>query len=269
MERLMMLRVQARGCAVEAHLNGMCVARLGVAGGVVTLPVHEYTLSGKNRMGFVVGLLPNGQAAAAPLPRISRGDMAVSIKLALCHQGQSPEDPNARVLSQLSWVPGTNESHDWPFAFSQDVDLPVTFPRWRWLDTPLIQPNEALEKQVLTLLQSLALDFQRGDAENFLQISRLRIEELALAYQRTPQACTQSLREHMQQLFEAGVLATVLPPEPGGFQLRVLAQGRLVEPVLADGSPVLKTAFAEKANPPQTWWPLRLAQVEGKLYVLR
>lgn len=268
MERLMMLRLQAKGCAAEAHLNGMCVARLGDAGGVVTLPVHEYTLSGKNRFSLVAGPVSK-EPSTPPLPRISRGDLAISIKLALCHQGQSPEDPNARVLSQLSWMPGINETFDWPFTFSQDVDMPVTFPRWRWLDAPVVQQNEALDKQVLVLLQSLALDFQRGDPENFLQISRLRIEELALAYQRTPQACVQSMREHFQRLFEAGALATVLPAEPGGFQLRSLAQGRLVEPVLADGSPVLKTAFDDKASPAQTCWPLRLAQVEGKLYALR
>jgi hypothetical protein len=269
MERLMMLRVQAKGCAVEAHLNGMPVARLGPAGGVVTLPVHEYTLAGKNRMGFVAGILPDGKATEAPKPRVSRGDMGISLKLALCHQGQSPEDPNARTLSQLSWSPALNESHDWPFTFTQDMDLPVTFPRWRWLDAPPVAVSAALELQVLTLLQTLALDLQRGDPESYLQLCRLRTEELALAYQRTPQVCNQQLRDHFQKLFELGALATVLPPEPGSFQLRPLGQGRLVEPVLANGGPVLGTQPGDNPKIPQAWWPLRLAQVEGKLYALR
>lgn len=269
MERLMMLRLEARGTPVEAHLNGLCVARLGSAGGVLTLPVHEYTVSGKNRMAFVAGLLPGGQTAGAPKPRISRGDVAVSMKLALCHQGQSPEDANARVLSQLTWVPGRNETHNWPFTFTQDVDLPVTFPRWRWLDSPPTQVDAALELQVLTLLQALAIDFQRGDAEAFLTLSRLRTEELALAYQRTPQACAQAIRDHLQQQFEAGTLGTVLPPEPGSFQLRLLAQGRLIEPIMPDGSPVLRTMPEKTSKELQTRWPLRLAHVEGKLYVLR
>ena len=269
MERLMMLRLQARGCAAEAQLNGMPVARLGPSGGVLTLPVHEYTLAGKNRLGFVAGILPDGKVSEAPKPRVSRGEMAVSLKLALCHQGQSPEDPNARVLSQLNWSPALNESHDWPFAFTQDVDLPVTFPRWRWLDAPPVTVNSALELQVLTLLQTLALDLQRGDPESYLQLCRLRTEELALAYQRTPQTCTQQLREHFQQLFERGALATVHPPEPGSFGLRALGPGRLFEPVLADGGAVLRTQPGDNPKVPQAWWPLRLAQVEGKLYALR
>jgi len=268
MERLLMLRMQAKGCAVEAHLNGMCVARLGAAGGVVTLPVHEYTLSGKNQISFTASTLPN-PAAQPTLPLISQGDLSASLQLALCHKGQSPEDANARMLTQLSWAPTLNEKHDWPFTLSQSVELPVTFPRWRWMDAPLVQVNDNLSTQVLTLLQSLALDFQRGDPEAFLQLTRFRIEELALAYQLTPQVCAQKFRAHFQQLFEAGVLGAVSPPKPGSIELRVLADGRLVEPVLKDGSPALMAGPVEGSSHVATWWPLRLAQVEGKLYALR
>lgn len=269
MERQMMLRLWARGCAAEASLNGMTVARVGPQGGCITLPVHEYTVPGRNRMTFVAGALPLSGEAPAPQPRRSRGDLMVQLSLALCHTGQAPTDPNARVLSQLSWSPAVNEAFEWPFSFFKDVDLPVNFPRWRWLDAPVINPSPALTRQVLELLQGLAIDFQRGDAENYLQLSRLRIEELALAYQRTPAAWTQGIREHLQQLFEAGSLASVLPAEPDSFVLRPLAEGRLVEPLLPDGTPVLKTAPGEDPLKSQVAWPLRLAQVEGKLYILR
>jgi hypothetical protein len=264
-----MLRLSAKGCAVEAHLNGLCVARLGAQGGSVTIPVHEYTIAGRNRMTFVAGAASVTGEVAPPLPRVSRGDLAVQMTLALCQTGQSPADPNARVLSQLSWSPAVNEAHDWPFSFFKDVDLPVTFPRWRWLDAPVITQGPTLTRQVLEFLQGLALDFHRGDAEAYLAASKLRTEELALAYQRTPAAWVQSMREHLQQLFETQALATVLPPEPDSFVLRPLVQGRLIEPVLPDGSPVLKTAPGADPLKSQVAWPLRLAQVEGKLYILR
>jgi hypothetical protein len=270
MERLMMLRLAARGCAAEAHLNGFCVARLGPQGGLVSLPVHEYTVPGRNRLAFVAGaMLPGSGEAPPPQPLVSRGDLAVKLSLVLCHSGQSPEDPNARVLSQLSWAPGVNEQHEWPFNFGQDVELPVNFPRWRWLDAPQVAMGPALDRQVLELLQNLALEFQRGDAENFLQLARLRTEELALAYQRTPSVWAQGIRDHLQELFDAQALATVKPPEPDSFVLRPMAQGRLVEPLMPDGSPVLKTAPGPDPLKSQVAWPLRLAQVEGKLYILR
>jgi hypothetical protein len=268
-ERLMMLRLWAKGCAVEAHLNGMCVASVGPEGGSVTLPVHEYTMEGRNRMSFVAGAASLAGAVAPPQPRRARGDLAVQMSLALCHTGQSPADPNVQVLSQLSWSPAVDEQHDWPFSFSRDVELPVRFPRWRWLDAPTVTPGPALDRQVLELLQGLALDFHRGDADAFLQLSRLRTEELALAYQRSASDWVQGMRDHFQALFEAGSLGTVLPPEPGSFVLRPLADGRLVEPLMPDGSPVLKTEPGADPLQSQAAWPLRLAQVEGKLYILR
>lgn len=268
MERLMLLRLQARGCAAEVSLNGLPLARVGTAGGTVTLPVHEYAIAGRNRLSFTAGPAPLVGEAPAPQPRIGDGKVGVKVVLALCHQGQAPLDPNARVLSQLSWMPGLNERHDWPFAFGQDVDLPVSFPRWRWLDAPVLTPGPALQAQVLEFVQQLALDLQLGQPDGYLAAARLRTEELALAYQRPPAAWVQHIREHVQQLFEAGAL-TVLPPEPDALLLRPVAQSRLVECLAPDGGPVLRTAPAQDPGAARAAWPLRLAQVEGKLYILR
>ncbi|MFZ5525143.1 MAG: hypothetical protein ACOZE7_00605 [Pseudomonadota bacterium] len=268
MERLMMIRLQARGCAAEVQLNGLPLARLGAEGGSVTLPVHEYAAAGRNRLSFTAGPQPLVGEAPPAQPKVGDGSVGVRVVLALCHQGQSPQDPNARVLSQLSWTPGLNETHDWPFSFGQDVELPVSFPRWRWLDAPLITPGPALQRQVLEMLQGLALDLQRGDPDSLLAAARLRTEEVALAYQRAPTAWAQDIRDSIQKLFEARAL-TIKPPEPDGLLLRLVAGGRLVECLAPDGGPVLRTA--PMGDEAATWsaWPLRLAHVEGKLYILR
>lgn len=266
MERLMLLHVQAQGAPAEVSMNGLPIATLGPQGGRLCLPVHEYALAGRNRLSMRVGPAAGGEAP--PKPMVSQGRVAIRVVLALCNQGQSPVDPNARVLSQMAWSPGLNEKHDWPFVFNQDVELPVTFPRWRWLDAPVIDLNDALARQALDLVQQLALDLQLGSPDSFLLAARLRTEELALAYQRPPAAWNQGIREHIQQLFEAQAL-TVLPPEPADLVLRPVAQGRLVECLAADGGPALRTQPSVDPAWPQVFWPLRLAQVEGKLYVLR
>lgn len=269
MERLMMLRVQSLGCPVEVQLNGLPVARLGALGGCVSLPVHEYAVAGRNRLGFTAGPLPLEGEAPPAQPKVADGRVAIRVVLGLCHQGQSPIDPNARVLSQLSWSPGVNERHDWPFSFAQDVELPVNFPRWRWLDAPVIEQGPALQRQVLEWLQQMAIEFQQGNPDGYLAAARLRTEELALAYQRQPTAWTQQIRDHFQQLFETQALASVAPPEPDGLLLRPVAQGRLIECLAPDGGPVLRTVAGQQPPSLRVTWPLRLAQVEGKLYILR
>lgn len=267
MERLMMLHVQAHGAPVEVSLNGMPVVSMGAAGGRTALPVHEYTLAGRNRIALHVG--PAATDEPAPKPAFSRGQIGVRVVLALCNQGQSPTDPNARVLSQMAWSPAVNEQHDWPFQFAQDVELPVSFPRWRWLDAPPIELTDALARQALALVQQLALDLQLGSPDGLLSLAKLRTEELALAYQRPPAAWNQDLRNHIQALFEAGALAGVHPPEPDALVLRPIAGGRLLACLGQDGAPILRTQPDSDPSKPQVFWPLRLAHVEGKLYALR
>lgn len=269
MERLMILRVQSQGCAAEVQLNGLPVARLGPQGGCLSLPVHEYAVAGRNRLAFTAGPVPLEGEAPPAQPKVADGKIAIRVVLALCHQGQSPVDPNARVLSQMSWSPGLHEKHEWPFSFGQDVELPVNFPRWRWLDAPVIAQGPALHRQVLELLQQTAIEFQQGNPDGYLNAARLRTEELALAYQRNPAAWTQQIREHFQQLFESQALATVVPPEPDALVLRPVAQGRLVECLARDGDPILRTVAGKEPPASRMAWPLRLAQVEGKLYILR
>lgn len=262
MERLLLLHLEVKGAVAEVTLNGLPVVSVGAQGGRVCVPVHEYAISGSNQLSLRVG--PD----EAPMPVVGEGRVAVRVLLALCQQGQSPVDPNARVLSKLEWVSGHNERHDWPQQLSQTVELPVAFPRWRWLDAPVIELSPDLTRQALLLMQQLALDLQLGHADGLVTQTRLRTEELALAYQRSPESVAQGLRDQIQRLYEAKALR-VKPPDAAGLVLRPLAGGRLLDCLGPDGDPVLRTPPAEDPTQPQVFWPLRMAYVSGQFYVLR
>ena len=140
LERLLMLDLAAGGCAVEAQLNGMPVATLGAAGGSSSLAVHEYTLAGRNQLSLVIGPAPPG-ASAPSQPRIAIGATWARARLVLVRHGQSPADPGARVLGVVEWATAEGKAYDAPSTHSRDVELPVNFPRWRWLDAPPIATN--------------------------------------------------------------------------------------------------------------------------------
>lgn len=277
MERILFLRVEALGCEVEAVLNGMPVVRLDARGQtsprMACIPVHEYTLAGGNRLGAVINPPPitqadpaPGQPAPPPLPNVADGRTWVKLRLLLPRQNQPASENSARTLGQLDWGLPENELFDTPLVLQQVVELPVTFPRWRWLDAPVIEQPDALKPQVLAHLQRLAVDLTRGDPESFIAAARLRFEELALAYQRQPADETARFREHLQQLAAAKALR-VNPPLPAELVLRRVADGRLLECLGADGRPALRTVASEGGV--SHAWPLRLAVVEGKFYVLR
>lgn len=266
MERLMVLQLEAGGCPVEVQLNGMPVAALGSLGGRTCLAVHEYTLAGKNQLALVVFPPPPGAAPAAQ-PRVAVGPTWARARLVLLRKGQAASDANARVLATVEWAVEEGKSYEAPNTQSVDVDLPVAFPRWRWLDAPVVNLTPPVQRQILEFVQSQALELGRGNPEAMLTVAKLRFDELALAYQHTAAAGTQRFREHLQRLYADKALK-IVPPAAEDLMLRPLLGGRLVECLAPLGGPVLRTQN-DGATQPNHAWPVRLAMVEGKIYVLR
>ena len=271
MERLLVLRLNAVGCVAEAVLNGVPLGRVGSLGGMgqpgsLSLPVHEFTVSGVNDVSLVIAPHPPGtpEGTLEPEPQLADGQVGASLQLLLPRVGQSAHPSSARLLAQLNWAPAAGELYHAPVQQTQQVDLPIKFPRWRWLDAPPIEPSETLKSQLVAYLLGIALGLQRGDPEPLIQASRLRLEELALAYQRNLADDVGRLRVHLAQLHAAQPLKPPLPSATS-LVLRWVAGGRLLECLHSSGAPFLQFPVAGGVH----GWPLRVAQVEDKFYVLR
>jgi hypothetical protein len=266
MDRLLMVELACGGCAAEAQLNGIPVASLGAGGGRVGQAVHEYTIAGRNRLSIVIAPPPPGSSVPSQ-PRVAIGATWARARLVLVAHGQSPADSAARVLGLVEWAAAEGKAYDAPSTHGRDVELPVSFPRWRWLDAPAIDLDPRLRRQVLEFVQQLAVELGRGNPEPLITAAKLRFDELAAAYQTDATAGVQRFREHLQRLYAAKALK-IIPPVAAELVLRPLIEGRLLECLAPTGGPVLKTqndvpALGEHA------WPIRLAVIEGDIYVLR
>jgi hypothetical protein len=265
MDRLLVLRLEAQGCQAEAVFNGVPLARVGAAQSVATLAVHEFTLAGSNEIELVVQPGPPGVAPAAAEPQLSDGHAWASLRLLLPRVGSVAHPASARTLAQLDWAPPADEVYETPLSLRQSVELPISFPRWRWLDAPAIADSPTLKADVAAYLRDVAVGLARGNPEPLIQASRLRLEDLALAYQRNLADDVARLRAHIQQLHAAMPLQPALPAA-AKLLLRPVAGGRLLECLAPDGSPLLKSPVAGGG---QAAWPLRLAAIDGRFYVLR
>lgn len=265
MERLMVLQLESGGCPAEVLLNGMPVAALGPLGGRVCIAVHEYTLAGKNQLALVICPAPQGQQAVAQ-PRVAIGPTWARARLVLIRKGQGTADANARALASVEWGAEEGKSYEAPTIQSVDVDLPVAFPRWRWLDAPVVRLTPALTQQAHAFVTGLARDLARGQTESFMAATRLRTEELALAYQRSPESEAARLRESLEQMYASSRLVwQAWTPEE--MQLQPLVDGRLLECLGMDGRAALTTMPDKAGN--TVALPLKLSVVEGRFYVLR
>ena len=270
MERLLVLKLDAVDCAAEAAINGVPVARVDAAQPRALVPVHEYTLAGTNRIELTVWPRPPVSAPGAPpvppLALVTDGKSSAHLRILLPRAGNPADEGSARELAGVSWAPPAGQHYEAPLALAQEVSLPVSFARWRWLDAPPAEPTPALQQQAAGLLQGWAQELADGNMEGFISALRLRTEELAAAYAQPVDAATDRLRTHLHALHAAGRLQW-LPLDPATLFLRRLAGGRLLECLDATGAPALRTAPDALGASQQ--FPIRLAAVEGKLYVLR
>lgn len=270
MERLLVLRLEATGCSAEALLNGVPLLRVGAQQGLASLAVHEFTLAGPNEIELIVNPLPPSEAGAgapepAAEPHLSDGLLGVSLRLLLPRVGGTAHPAHARTLACLEWAPALNEVYLAPTRLRQSVDLPIAFPRWRWLDAPVTAVGPELKADLAAYLLKIALGLAKGDPEPLIQASRLRLEELAQAYQRNLADDVGRLRAHLLQLHGAQALKPSLPVG-SKMLLRPVAGGRLLECLAPDGLPLLRSPCAGGG---QLMWPLRVAAIGGEFYVLR
>ncbi len=264
MERLLIMRLEAVSCTAEAWLNGVPIARVGPSQPTRLVPVHEFAVAGANELALVVQPAPPGMPEE-PQVQLSDGQAWASAHLLLPRMGQIAHQSNARTLAQLEWHAPDGEVFETPLRTAGSVELPIAFPRWRWLDAPVVQDMAAAKTQAVKLLQRLAVDLARGDPESFITAARLRFEELALAYQRKPADEVGRWRVEVQSLRSVPPFKPVLLTA-SSLLLRPVAEGRLLECLSADGQAALR---GERGNGTLRSWPVRVAFIEGRLHVLR
>jgi len=264
MERLLVLRLESLGVGAEAVLNGVPLARSGPTGRAVTLPIHEYALAGANELELIVEPPPPGQPAS-PQPLLSDGKQGASLRLLLPRIGQVAHPANARTLAEIHWAPAADEVTEVPATLRRTVELPLGFPRWRWLDAPVVADPKACLGPAAVFLQGLALGLARGDPEPLVMSARLRFEELAQAYQHNLADDVGRFRVQVQQQHASQPLRPIMP-KADALVLRPVAGGRLLECLTPAGEPVLQSPLAAGGR---ATWPVRLALIEGRFYVLR
>lgn len=267
MERLMVVKLAAQGCTAELWMNGLPVARATPRAPQVLVSVHEAACVGANRLELVADVADQPGNAAPRRNATALQDMAARAQLLLPRMGSPIDETLTRTLAQLDWACPRGETLSLPVRRFQEAELPLRLPRWRWLDAPIVaQPGAELKLQAHTFVTGLARDLARGQFESFMTATRLRTEELALAYLRSPESEAARMREWLEQMFASSRLVWQ-PLTAEELQLRPLAGGRLLECLGGDGRHALTTVPDELGN--TLALPLRLSVVEGRFYVLR
>lgn len=261
-----MLRLLSKNCAAEVQINGIAVGRVGAQGGALCLPVHEYLLAGDNAFALVIDPPPVGIVKMGTVTRMAEETVSAGMRLLLPRLGQPGSELHARTLASMDWSTAEGDVYETPHTDRCTTTLPLKFPRWRWLDAPEIKDPESLKPMVLKYLQDIAIGLARGDVDVFLAASRLRLEDLALAYQQPLIDISGKLRARLQLLHATKALKMVIP-NLDDLTLKHCAHGRLLECLGPQGEPALRTMPSPDGT--RTSWPVRVAVVNGQCHIIR
>lgn len=263
MKRHLTLRLRTSGCAAEASLNGMSLARMSTPGGSTTLPVHEYLLRGVNRLALRVDPGSVAQAeASTPIDAVLELRLASIGDTAAAPSGDTSGGVGDRVLARADWTRQAT------FDIDVDVTLPIAFPRWRWLDVPPLPPTSlvAARARALHCVQQRVLEFRGGGADGWFALTRLAFEERGLAYGGDVRAAQAAFLNTLRAAPDGRPWLWAWPTDED-LVLRPEAEGRLLSCLRRAGGPALQ---ARSRDGRHAWTlPLRLAWIDERLHGLR
>jgi hypothetical protein len=195
--------------------------------------VNPYVVEGPNTL--LVKLTPSPDRGAVPEGK----DVGVEVDLLLSPDGSPPAQEHL-LYYKWTWDQAPLAEGELRTVLRHDVHLRKAFGRWQWeRATPYLdRDGPAIVDLVIRAHRALAT----GDIDGFIDLMSVKIEELGRSIGRDPTEYREEQRRKLQSQREAEGWR-VEPLDPNRIRMRSTADGRLVEVLLDDGGPPLRSGY--------------------------
>lgn len=267
------LECSVKGCNAEFYLNDIPIVRRGpVYGTAYSGPVNPFLVDGVNALEIVVNPGPTpGEAVAGPSGerrRLLAGAGAFArAKLARYPFGAVVDGPDREQLSAIEWeVARPSVPEMFPQVASRSVDLGGLFGPWAWQSAPPVELDDATVAEIHGFIEKFHANRAAGDADYFITASRMRIADLDTAYNSPPGKREADIR-YMTAVSSRKPGWGLEPLEPAQYDLRLCAQGRMVECISKRWLPVV----AETPDPEGSVirYPMLIAKMADTWQIVR
>lgn len=260
------LDLTSRLVPIEAWLNDIPVWRMdGRTQGFFSLAAHSFLCEGDNTIELIIcpGSSPRKvrQPPSIPPPRAS----SCSARLAKYRPGDRLGQDGSTV-SQVEWSYEQTSDVSFPSSRKVSFSLSSMFGKWAWESAQKLDLQRD-SKMIHDTLAEIYRLFRLGDGQQLLErYCDIYFKEEATAY---PARSEEQMKHMFVRQVSANTMAdvNVLPINPDDWDLRLCANGRLIECVDKKWQPLLRAD-----RPPDMGefsLPIFLGLYEGRFQILR
>lgn len=254
----MSVGVQGMDCWIRINRLTLCLVKSGCD---LRLPVHEFIQQGDNR----IEVWP-AQSSASGL-QLFKTAFSAHVQLELVKDRGPGQLVQAVPVSgfKVDIKPGELRSLCVPMLDEQ-VDLPVQFPKWRFLDLQG-EPNAQVDHaRIVRFVHQLSGLFSTGQVDALLPWFSHRNRELMLAYNLDVQDAFEQFRNHLKWLCtECELVADALDPDL--WQVKCSPHAPIYSLFSTRGTSVLQFRHADSSRRFQL--PLHVAVLNDDVFVVR
>ncbi|WP_334118777.1 hypothetical protein [Limnobacter sp.] len=261
MDKSLLLRASVKGQDALLMLNGMVLGKLTV-GQELRLPVHEYIQSGENRIQ-VEAISSTAQNGAKPLS-------ACNVDAQVLVEIQKDRGPgsfvNANVLFRLQGSVLRGQRFNKNRVLDTRVDLPVSFPRWRYLDVMQSPADSDDQERIQDFLLKMLTLFQGQKVSALLPYFSVRNREVATAYGLDLQQVHSTFASHLEQMCTHCTLNDKAL-DPAQWLVRPVRQSSIYALLNPEHQPLLQ--FNANQSGTLHKWPMHVGVLGSEVFVLR
>lgn len=260
MDKTLFMCVDVQGMDCWVSVNQLTLA-LVKSGSNLRLPIHEFIQQGANRLELWPSQT-NGQAL-----HLFKTAFSAHLRLELVKDRgpgqwvQATPVTGLKVEIQQGELRKTNVP-----LMDERVDLPVQFPRWRFLD---LQGEPGLDEdhsRIVRFVHQLSGLFRSAQVDALLPWFSHRNRELMLAYNLDVQEGLDQFRNHLKRLCtECELVTDALDPE--SWQVKGSPHAPIYSVFAAGGQSVFQFLHSETRRRFQL--PLHVAVLNGDVFVVR
>ena len=245
-ETILYAQLLLRAVKVEVRVNDLPIVRTGDEGmKTVARPIREFVQRGKNQLDLIIepGLDP--ARSDTPPARPLKTGAGVRLRIAEFEDGEFMDFDSGHELVKIQSLPESDQQTPIVLSATFEIDgSPMA--DWAWMKAPLLD-LDSVRDQLNQSMKRIARLFANKEADKLLQLMKPRMRDDAKAY---PAMDLQQRIDNFRHSF-----ATIpenwrpLPFDADRAVYRLVADGRLIEPLDRQGLPLIRTETTSPEQP--------------------